>query len=146
MSSRRKILAKLRELNPRSDAFYGIAAGYLREHSRAHRNYGRFWIGLGLVSWLGVFDVPSRGLACWQLFDFLFSSCVGWVLICSSHRAAHALARADVDSDADRRLRRLTQVALIYGGDPVARLIAEFIKNDYASARPSDEGSQERGR
>jgi hypothetical protein len=134
MPSTIKIAEKLRELDPRSRDYYSLAARYFGEHARAHRNYGRFFIGFGLLSWVGVFAGTSALMVCGQLFNFCFASAVGWLVLVANKRIAHALAQADVDSDAEDRLESLRKVALLKPYDPVSDLILEHAKKEANAA------------
>jgi hypothetical protein len=134
MPNTTKITKKLRELDPRSGEFYTVAAGYFREHSRAHRNYGRFFIGLGLLSWGGVFAATGRLFIWWQFFSFCFASFVGWSVLIAAKRTAHALAKVEAESEADSRLESLCRVAQMQPLDPVSLLILELVKKDTHAA------------
>jgi hypothetical protein len=128
MPSVKKVNKSLRELDPHSDEFCVVAAGYFREHARAHRNYGRFFIGVGIMSWVGVFAATGRLFIWWQIFSFCFASGVGWLVLIGAKRTAHALAQIESESDTASRLKSLCQVALMQPLDPVSLLIFERTK------------------
>ena len=130
MPSAKKITDTLRELDPRSRDFYSLAARYFGEHARAHRNYGRFFIGFGLLSWVGVFAASSGLMVFGQFLNFCFASAVGWAVLIANKRIAHALAQADADSDAEARLESLRKVALLKPYDPVSDLITEHARKE----------------
>ena len=130
MPSTRIVTTKLHGLDPRSAEFYVVAAGYFREHSRAHRNYGRFFIGLSLLSWAGMFAATSRLFASLQFFCFCFAAFVGWLVLTGAKRTAFAVAQAEADSAIDSRLESLRRAARTLPFDPVSVLILECARTD----------------
>ena len=129
MPSTKKVTKQLRELDPRSSEFCSAATAYFRENARAHRNYGRFFIGLGLGNWACVFGDPGGLQVWWYLFGFAFASAIGWLVLVAAKRDAHALAQVDSDSDIDSRLQCLHQFVKMRPANPVSQLILERLGN-----------------
>ena len=131
MRSRRKLIERLRSLDPRAAEFYAAAAGYFWQRVRSHRNYGRFFVFLSTLSWALFFiHWGSWGLALSCLPGFVFFGLIGWVVIGGAARAAQTLHDADHDANVDSRLRRLRKIALSYRGDPISTLVLQSTDSD----------------
>jgi len=125
MKSRDKLAQKLQSLTPESTEFYIAAAGYFRQRVRSHRNYGRFFLVLSLLSWALVCFHWGQWEVLWVLPGFLFFALLGWAVIIGATRTSKALYEADHDTDPHSRLQRLRVVALTFRGDPISVLVLQ---------------------
>lgn len=129
---RRKLIHGLEGLEPLSQEFYVNTSRYFWQRAHATRNYGRFFVLLAAVSAVAVFvDWHNRSLVLSLLPAYLFSGFLGLITIDGALRTIGVLTRADRESDPVNRAHLLRDVALRYGGDPVAvcalRLIDEAL-------------------
>ena len=126
--SRRKLLESLEALDPLSKEFYANSAGYFWQRTRTMRNCGRFFVLLAVASVALVFvHWQSRSLTLSLLPGYLFFGFVGLVTIDGALRTSGILNHADRESNGLTRTRLLRQVALRYGGDPVAVCVLRVI-------------------